>query len=155
MRIIKLSPNDIDMQSFQMVQEYFEKKLHKEYRGRFLLTQGRIASDGIMPGEKLVFSYKGNIEYLGIATSERRNYTGTQDWPPQEYPFYFLVDTDQIYRGKGSLAQFEDELRKQGLHEKNIVQSQGWPHVQDSHQLDEIWNAFKLDRVVSGVPKGT
>lgn len=145
MRIIKLSDKDEEMRTSEMVREYFEESLPTKHGGKFLLTAGRISTDGIKPGEKLVFTLNGDIVYVGIAASERRKYTGTQDWPSQFYPFYFLVDTNQIYRAKGSLVQFEDELHDHGLHDKNISQTQCWPHLQDSHILDGKWEELKSD----------
>ncbi len=145
MRIIKLSKDDEEMQNRDMVRKYFEVSLPKKYGGKFLFKKGWIAEGELSAGEKVVFTYNGDLVYLGVAASERQDYTGELGWSPHDYPYYFLVDTNQLYCGWGSLADFESKLSENGLLEKNIVRSQGWPHLQDSLQLDDIWNCFKLD----------
>jgi hypothetical protein len=59
MRIIKLSPRDIDFPDRVGVDTYFEVTLpNRNPIGQFLLTQGRIAEYGIEAGELIIFSYK-------------------------------------------------------------------------------------------------
>lgn len=144
MRIVKLSEDDDEMRTPQMVQDFFEKALpSKSPPGRFLITKGRISKTGIKRGEKLVLSYHGEIVYLGVAASGRQLYAGKQLWLPLEYSYYFLIDTDRIYRGKGTLDDFEREVFRLNLHSKHIIQSQGWPHLEDSQAISELGDQFK------------
>lgn len=144
MRIVKLSEDDVEMRTIQMVRDFFEKRLPSMTPpGQFLMTKGRISKNGIRRGEKLVFSYRGAIVYLGVAASGRQIYTGKQLWLPLEYPYFFLIDTNRIYRGKGTLDDFEREVFRLNLHSKHIVRSQGWPHLEDSQTLSELWDQFK------------
>jgi hypothetical protein len=137
MRIIKLSPKDPDMINRDMVDSFFNEKLHKRKpTGQFLLTKGRISEKGISPGEMLVFSYNGDIVYLALSQSERLNNTGPA---ASEYPFYFFVDITTIIKGKGNLKQLENEIKAS----KNIVRTQGWPTIKDSPEIKKIWNQFK------------
>jgi len=71
MRIIKLSSKDPDMQTKADVRTFFDDYLPREASpaGKFLLTRGRIAEDGLSIGEKLVFSYHPKLVYLGHAAS--------------------------------------------------------------------------------------
>ena len=60
MRIIKLSPTDVDFKTRPMVDTYFLHTLpNRKPPGAFFLTNRAIGIDGISPGEKLVFTYKG------------------------------------------------------------------------------------------------
>ena len=53
------------------VREFFENYLPREASpaGKFLLTRGRIAEDGLSINVKLVFSYQSKLVYLGHAAS--------------------------------------------------------------------------------------
>jgi hypothetical protein len=54
MRLIKLSPKDPEMQTKDDVHKYFNDTLREQNpQGQLLLTKGRIAKKGIMPGELL------------------------------------------------------------------------------------------------------
>ena len=134
MRIIKLSPEDPSFPSRAMVDFYFNEELPNREHNQFLLTKGRIKKGGISPGELLVFSYNGDIVYLGLAESERLNNTGSE---ASKYTFYFSVGS--IIEGKGNLQQLENELKTN----KNIVKTRGWPTIQDSTEIKRIWNQFK------------
>lgn len=125
------------MKTLEMADSYFTKKLHdRPLKGQFLLTKGRISKKGISPGELLVFSYNGDIVYLAESESERLTTTGAE---ASKYPFYFCVDIKTIIKGKGNLQQLENEIKAN----KNIVKSQGWPTIKDSHEIKRIWNQFK------------
>ena len=140
MRIIKLSPNDSDFPDRDSVDEYFNIKLpSRNPTGQFLLTQGRIAKDGIVNGELIIFSYKTEITHIAKAASGRLVHSQENSGT---YPFYFLVDTSTICLAHGNLSDVEAALYKAGI-KKNIVRSQGWPHIQDSLAVDQIWNALK------------
>lgn len=140
MRIIKLSPDDVDMTTRDAVDIYFTKTLpSRTPAGQFLLTRGRIRKDGLKPQEPLVFSYLGKIVYLAKAGSKRMETSGN-DAP--QYPFYFCVDTTTIQKGTGTLDEFEKQVDAANLSEGNIVKSQGWPMLADSPGLEEIWKQF-------------
>ena len=142
MRVVKLSPADPDMRTEKDVRRFFKKYLPHEASplGRFLLTRGRIAEDGLSIGEKLVFSYQTKLVYLGHAASG----TAPNSNPAEgEYASFFLVDVERIYPASGTLQEFEDAVREKGLYQKNIVKTQGWPRLEDSPELDEVWQSFK------------
>jgi hypothetical protein len=138
MRIIKLSPDDIEMKTREMVDSFFLTRLHeKDPKGQFLLTKGRIAEDGIQPGEYLVFTYLGDLVYVARSASRREETEGPN---ARQYPHYFCVDVDSIKAASGRLAAFEDALRSRGLLDRNLVKSQGWPIVPETDQSrDAIW----------------
>jgi hypothetical protein len=140
MRIIKLSPDDVDMTTRQAVDVYFQKTLSSRTpAGQFLLTSGRIRKDGVKPQEPLIFSYLGKIVYLAKAGSKRMATSGDD---AKQYPSYFCVDTTTIQKGTGTLDEFEKLVDAANLSEGNIVHSQGWPMLADSPALEEIWKKF-------------
>lgn len=140
MRIIKLSPRDIDFPDRVSVDTYFEVTLpNRNPIGQFLLTHGRIAEYGIETGELIIFSYKTEITHVGKAASCR---LVNSQRDSETYPYYFLVDMSTICLAQGSLADVEAEFASAGV-QKNIVHTQGWPQIQDTPASDQIWNARK------------
>jgi len=144
MRIIKLSQEDPDMKNKNAIHYFFEKELFTRIpKGKFFLTKGRISKNGLTPRELLIFSYKNEILYLGLAKTERKVNEGVNSY---DYPFYFCVDVDSIKPGRGHLRDLEYELDQIGLLEKNIQRSQGWPIVAEANktknQLKLVWKKF-------------
>jgi hypothetical protein len=142
MRIIKLSKKDKDMATPLRVDNYFENTLpNRTPPGKFLVTKGRIAENGLHYSEKLIFSYEGKIIYVAKILSSRNENVG---FDSADYPFYFTIDLSTLSRAKGTLMGLEDKLGQKGLLSKNIVQSQGWPRLEDSPALDLIWEDLKI-----------
>ncbi|GEM_PF-4598868 len=146
MRIIKLSPDDPDMRTPEMVKDYFNNKLRERNpQGQFLVTKGRIAEKGMWPGELLIFSYiKGNIVYLAESNSFLFRNEGEES---ERYPKYFLIDIESIREGKGHLRDLEDALDRHGIPHKNIANTRCWYPINESEdnkdKLKEIWESFK------------
>jgi hypothetical protein len=130
MRVIKLSPNDVEMQTRENVDLYFQTLLKERIpAGQFFLTKGRISKNGIKPGESLVFTYLGEIVYLARSASTRMETEGSHAY---QYPYYFCIDVDSINSAHGKLSALEDALRLGGLIDRNLVKSQGWPIVKET-----------------------
>ena len=141
MRIIKLSSDDPDMRDRNMVDFFFNEKLHRRIPpGKFLLTKGRIAEDGILPEEMLIFLYKGEIVYLALSSSGRLNNTCKN---AVAYPYYFCVDIKTITRGAGDKTQLDVLINSKVANPKDIVRARGWPSFKDSPELKKIWEHFK------------
>lgn len=131
MRVIKLSPNDPDMMTREMVTTFFRGKLGSRIPlGQFFLTQGRIAENGITPGERLLFTYNGECVYQARAASGR---TKTEGAESNQYPFYFCIKMESLVNAAGQLQEFENKLKDLGFLDKNLVHSQGWPTVNDAN----------------------
>lgn len=147
MRIIKLSPKDIDFPNRSSVDAYFKVKLpNRNPVGQFLLTQGRIADGGIATGEPIIFSYETEITHIAKAASGRFVHSHGDSGT---YPFYFLVDMSTICLAQGNLADVEAALAVAGI-QKNIIRTQGWPRISDSLEVAQIWNALnRRDHVAS------
>jgi hypothetical protein len=139
MRIIKLSDKDKDFPTRERVDYYFQHKLpNKNLPGKFLLTKGRIAKDGIESGEQLIFSYKTEILYIALSASGRIE---NLDEEVDMYPFYFLIDMDSLTPAKGLLSDIESICFNYEIN-KNIVHSQGWPRIQEP-VTEIIWDILK------------
>ncbi len=136
MRIIKLSEKIFN--SSKSITNYFTNDLIKSVPpGKFRFTKGRIAKDGIRPNEKILFSYKGTIYYKAISLSGRIK---NSDNYSSIYPYYFQVDTNSISSIKISLHEFEEKYHKIAKDTKSIVQSQGWPSINNENYEDILWN---------------
>jgi len=121
MRIIKLSPEDIDFRDSDAVTRYFKVKLPKrDPVGQFLLTKGRIRNEGIGDGERIIFTYKCEIRYVAKASSGRLTNSGNER---DKYPFYFIVDVNTITPAQGSLADLEVKLKNLDILKKNIIRT--------------------------------
>lgn len=139
MRIIKLSDRDKDFPDRKSVDYYFQHKLtNKKPPGKFLLTKGRIAKDGIKSGEQLIFSYKTEILYIALSASSRME---NLDEDVDMYPFYFVIDMNSIIPAKGNLSDIESICFKAEIN-KNIVRAQGWPCIQEP-VTKIIWESLK------------
>jgi hypothetical protein len=141
MRIIKLSPKDVDFPNRESVDEYFNNILRgRDVAGKFLLTKGRISANGITAGETIIFSYETEITHIAKASSGRRE---NFDLDRESYPYYFLVDVNTIVPAKGYLYAVESSLAELGII-KNIVRTQGWPLIPDTPKVAEIWHSLKV-----------
>jgi hypothetical protein len=141
MRIIKLSPKDVDFPNRESVDEYFNNKLReRDPAGKFLLTKGRISANGISAGETIIFSYVTEIMYIAKALSGRRE---NFDVDREIFPYYFLVDINTIVPAQGNLDTVESSLAELGII-KNIVRTQGWPLIPDTPKVAEIWHSLKV-----------
>lgn len=119
-----------------MVDSYFGDVLHKRTpNGKFLLTRGRIAKDGIKPNERIVFTYIGEIVFQARALTGRNE--NSDCTVSEQYPHYFCVDLSTIQKGCKSLRELEDELKESKMIPpgKNLVKSQGWPIVNESDKI--------------------
>ena len=148
MRIIKLSPNDPDMITRDMMSAFFLEKLARRHpAGQFFLTSGRMSEHGIAPGERLLFTYQGECVYQArAATGRMKNEEENSDL----YPFYFCLDLATLANASESLQELEDNLKDAKLLSKNLVRSQGWPTINDApasvvSKLDELLGAVQAN----------
>lgn len=143
MRVIKLSPEDVDMRDRDAVTTFFQHELPQ--RGwRFLLTKGRVASNALEVGDLLVFTYRGELVYVAIAGSDRGETPGDE---ASTYPYYFLIQPGSVHRLCGRLTDLEDDLRAAGLCEKSVSRSRGWPVIDEAddrrRKLESIIDPYR------------
>jgi hypothetical protein len=142
MRIIKLSSNpkvEDDFKTRAMVDTCFLERLpNPERQGRFFLPKSAIGIDGISPGEKLVFTYKGECVYRALADSARMR---NDDRDKRKYPYYFAVKVDSIEAIQGTLPELQQKLEQAGL-AINLVKSRKWLRFPDNGPAGQIIDAF-------------
>ncbi len=124
MRVIKLSPDDDEMETRADVVSFFTQKLQVKSRaGRFGLTEAKENLTGIKKGTLLVFSYETECMFLARAASGIIHRPGRNA--------HFVVDLDTICPIQGPLLAYEKALRKKGLSDKHLVNTQAWPILSD------------------------
>ena len=129
MRIIKLSQSDPDMATAEMVDAFFGKKLkERKPKGKFRLTKGRFSEDGIITGDRLLFTYLGDCIYQARSASGR---VVNEDEYRDRYPHYFCIDMDSLVKTEYKLQELEDELTERNFLTKKLVGTQAWPSVDD------------------------
>lgn len=136
MRIIKLSEEEFS--DLQDVQEFFRDDLpHREPRGKFRITPGRIAKDGLQSDEQLLFSYKGVIYYVALSATGRLD---NDDECQDEYPYYFQIDMDTLRSIEIDLAEIEARYHRETNETKSLVQTQGWPKIENLIFVKSLWD---------------
>ena len=127
MRIIKLSSQEFE--TVDDVVEFFEEELLRRIpTGKFRFPPGWIAEDKLSVGEPILFSYQTTVMYSARAASRR---LVNNDEYSNQYPFYFQVDMETVRPVDVSLRALEEQLHHIGKI-RTIVQSQGWPTIEDS-----------------------
>lgn len=140
MRIIKLSPTDVDFKTRPMVDTYFLQTLpNRKPPGAFFLTNRAIGVNGIAPGEKLVFTYKGECVYHALAESNRRDNDGDDN---VKYPHLFFVDVASIEPIAGTLSEMQAKLDQAGLSVPNLVKSRSWPSFDDDDPAAQVIDTY-------------
>jgi len=138
MRIVKLSEEKFP--KLQDVEKFFRNRLpHWNPPGKFRITEGRIAKNGLQPGEEVLFSYNGMIYYIArSATGRLRN----EDEYQNEYPFYFLVEMDTLRAVEITLHDVEQRYHKESGETKSLVQTQGWPKIENRIFVKNLWESL-------------
>ncbi len=148
MRVIKLSSDDRDMETLEMVDVFFHETLKRpERQGRFFFPDRKIRENGIRPGERLLFTYESQCVYEARSDSGRIKNEGRAG---DDYPFYFCVKVDSIASLSGSLEAFEQKLIQLGLHgSKSIAHSQAWSIIDETEafqsNIDSIFNEMRQE----------
>lgn len=123
-----------------MVDIYFLKTLpNRSPPGKFLLTDRAIGENGIAPGERLVFTYRGECVYKARAKSARLQNDGSD---AEEYPHLFFVDVATIEAIKGTLAELQTKLEQEVLSVSDLVNSRSWPKFRDDEPAAVIIEAY-------------
>lgn len=135
MRIIKLSA-ELGFDSPDYVISFFERTLPKRFDGRFRITDRRIRADGLEIGEEVFFSFQGDVYYIARAASGRQD---NHDEYSDDLPFFFQVNIPTLRRVSISLAEIERRLHEETNETKHIVQSRGWPEIQNQPFVNNLW----------------
>ena len=138
MRIIKLSEEIFA--DHRAMTHYFEAELFGDFFGKFRFTEGRIEKDSLSVKEEVLFSYNGIINYKALTKTGR---TENTDEFKNDYPFYFIVNQGSLRSANISLNLFEKEFQKISGQTKSIVQTRGWPRIEDEKVSNLLWNFVK------------
>lgn len=123
MRILKLSPNDEEMETREAVIHFFTEVLWTKSRfGRFGLTLAKARMQGISEGTLLLFTYKTECMFLGRAAGPI-----LEDGEGAHLP----ISMGSLVPVNGALEDFEAALDKRNLIDKNLVHAQAWPVLSD------------------------
>src|SRR5437763_255746 len=119
MRVAKLSEDVFADEA--AVGAFFTNVLpHRNPPGLFHIGT-QIAEDGLVPGERLLFTYHGHLRFVGrAATGRLPNTFGLQN----EYPYCIIVAPQSIQPANASFAQIEQALAAVGV--TVSLAGQGW-----------------------------
>jgi len=144
MRIVKLSTQEFadekDVHSF--FNETLPSRAAGKAGGKFRITSGWIAEDGLHADEPLVFSYEAVLLYCAKAASGRRT---NDDEESEHYPNCFYVNVESIRPVKENitLLELQERLDRVTGTKRNIARSQGWNSIPDSEVTDELWASLR------------
>lgn len=136
MRLIKLSREEFD--SREEVVSYFNdpdsefKAWDKDF-GTFRYTRNHIAPDGVTVGERLLFSYDGEVIYAAKAASAPLPAHGPES---EEYPYYLQVELASLREMSLTLAELEQVITSKVDRTLNL-RGQGWTRLPDHDALDD------------------
>jgi hypothetical protein len=152
MRIVKLSDAETGLGTLDGVRRFFLEELrHRMPPGKFQVTPGRIAQDGLSPGELLLFTYRARIVFTARAGSGLEPSHGDES---QKYPHYFLVNLATLREADEDFHDVERWYIEATGADVHLVQSQGWSRLPDSIHTNQLWErlrdatAFKLPEEV-------
>lgn len=133
MRVIKLAKEEFPLR--EDVDEYFRSPESDFHRRGFIFPKGRIAEDGVQPGEIVVFTYNAQAAYLAEATGPREDYDGPEC---PEKPFRLPLDTGSLEAIDVSLHDLLCWLGFDSSDAQRLTQSQGWLRLGTDVTTDDL-----------------
>jgi hypothetical protein len=132
MRVVKMIaiPGVFDDEA--AVDNFFTNVLPNRVPPGLFHINHEIAADGLEPGERLLFTYRGRLRFVGLsATGRQANTFGLQD----TYPNCFIVEPASIQPADATLDEVEAALADQGV----VVHlaSRGWNQTPDSQAVED------------------
>jgi hypothetical protein len=130
MRVVKMSkkifPNEAAVETF------FNDTLPNRNPPGLFHFHTEIRPDGLRPGERLLFTYRGRLRRAArAATGCLPNTDSLQD----EYPNYFRVNPQSIQRANGSFARIEQAFAAVGV--QLTMTGPAWVEVEDSQATEQ------------------
>src|SRR4051812_29024893 len=126
MRVVKMSPDD-PFEDEAAVDAFFTTDLPYRNPPGLFHIHTEIASDGLAPGERLLFPYRGRLRFVGRAATGRLKNTFSLQ---AEYPHCFIVEPGSVWSADASLAEVEQALAAVGV--AVTLAGRGWTRVPDS-----------------------
>jgi hypothetical protein len=146
MRIVKLSKTEAGLGTLDGVRRFFlEEMPGRTPPGKFLVSPGRIAKDGLEPGEPLVFTYQARVVFTARAAS---GLVPNND-EESEKPTYFVVNLSTLRAADEDFHNVERRYNQAAGASVNLVETQGWNSLPDSAHTDEIWTWLRNGKAVT------
>ena len=149
-RIVKMTEHEF--KDAPAIHKFFKDDLPKRKdAGRFRMlstsdkAKPKIGKNGLREGEKLIFTFKNEILWIGEADSGRcPNIKDEKGVDLKKYPFYFDVKMDSLIEliEPKQLIAFENELRVIYPNLKNLVKSHGWPIIEENEKTKKLWDSL-------------
>jgi hypothetical protein len=129
MRVVKLSEDVFADEA--AVEDFFANVLPQRKPPGLFHCGAQIAKDGLNVAERLLFTYRGHLRFVGrAATGRLPNTFGLQN----EYPYCFIVDPHSIQPAIASFGHIEQALAAVGA--TVSLAGQGWTRVPDSQAAE-------------------
>ncbi|HYV37563.1 MAG TPA: HNH endonuclease [Gemmataceae bacterium] len=137
MRIVKLTNAEARFTTLDGVRRFFlEEMPSRTPPGKFRVTPGRIAKDGLEPGEPIVFTFQARVVFTARAAS---GLLSNDDEESEKYPTCFLVDLSTLCEANEDFHDVERRYNQAASASVILVESQGWNSLPDSVHTDAIW----------------
>jgi len=115
---------------------YFSTGLRLQpFPGKFRVTRGKINQDEFQHDERLIFTFDSRIIYTANAGSTLQ----PNEDDPDTYPSYFVIDLSTLLEANLDGREFEEWYRQTTGAPITIVNAQGWNHIPDTTQTDQLW----------------
>ena len=162
MRIVKMTEHEFKKET--EIHDFFTKCLPKRNppgKFRMLCTSDKakpkIGKNGLREGEKLIFTFKNKIIWIGEADSGRcPNIKDERSVDLKKYPFYFVLkmgkNKPRKAKENSKLIDFENELRVIYPDLKNLAKSHGWPKIDTESEKDQL-KKKKLEKLFDKLVK--
>src|SRR5690554_4052753 len=131
MRIVKLGTRPpTGFATLDDVRRFFFTEIRERNPpGRFDVTPGRIAQNGLELDEALVFTYRARVVFTARAGS---GLLPNVDEDRHEYPSYFVVEYDTLREADEDVHDIERQYNEAMGARLNVVETQGWNRLSDS-----------------------
>src|SRR5579884_3427730 len=134
MRFVKLARGEFG--TIDAVRRLFREVIPKRTPpGKFRVTPGHIARDGLKPDEPLVFVYRTRVVLTARADSEL---LPNDDEERQRCPSYFVVNLDTLSEADVDLYEVERQYNEAAGADVGLV-GQSWNRLPDSAHTRAVW----------------
>ena len=137
MRVVKLGPKEFEDE--KKLVGYFDQELPGRNPQGLFLFKGRIAQDGLDPGETVLFCHDAKLRFVAKAATGRMKNTYLRQ---TEYPHCFVIELPPR-RANVALAEAERRLRAEAGLRKSL-QGQAWTRIPDGEAAERV-----IDSLVS------
>lgn len=114
---------------------FFEEEIpRRSPKGKFVITRQKQNMPDIRKGTLLVFSYRTQCIYIARSAGPVIEENPRSKSYDPKWPAYLVVDMDSLEPANARLLDYEKALRKETDHSGPLVQTRGWPLVDEKHE---------------------